>query len=165
MLQHTHANFDPVGFSAPFMLEEKLIFLDLCSYGNLGWDDQKSEADAHQWEKWLSSLPDLERLTIPRCYLAISFMTTYLLPAFSDASNYEYGAVTYLSISHSTQTQVAFIFPKSREAKEAVECTQEGADSRCDGHAPRPGVHRDTGYTLSSRGILDRLYHGTEVDR
>ena len=56
VLQRTHANFDPVGFSAPFMLEGKLIFQDLCSHGNLGWD----KANARRWEKWLSSLPDLE---------------------------------------------------------------------------------------------------------
>ena len=98
VLQRTHANFDPVDFSAAFMLEGKLIFQDLCSYGNMGWDNQSAEADAHRWVKWLSSLPDLDWITMPLCYSAISFKTTYQLHAFSDTSNYVYGAVTYLSI-------------------------------------------------------------------
>ena len=114
VLQRTHANFDPVGFSAPFMLEGKLIFQDLCSHGNLGWDDEMPTADARRWGKWLSSLPDLERLTVPRCYAPTTLKSTYLLHAFSDASNYAYGAVTYLSVSHGTQTQVGFVFAKSR---------------------------------------------------
>ena len=76
------------------MFEGKLIFQDLCSYGNLGWDDEMPEADARWWEKWLSHLPDLEQPPIPRCYLPILFKSTYLLHAFCDASSYAYGAVT-----------------------------------------------------------------------
>ena len=37
ILQRTHLNFDPLGFSSVLILKRKLIFQDLCMCKNLGW--------------------------------------------------------------------------------------------------------------------------------
>ena len=40
VLQKTHLNFDYIGFSAPFLLEGKQVFQELCAIKGLGWDDE-----------------------------------------------------------------------------------------------------------------------------
>ena len=40
VLQKTLLNFDPIGFSAPFLLGGKQVFQELCAIKGLGWDDE-----------------------------------------------------------------------------------------------------------------------------
>ena len=53
----------PLGFTAPFILNVKPILQDLCS-NKLGWDDKFSAEYMHRWQAWMQDLPKLEQLEI-----------------------------------------------------------------------------------------------------
>ena len=50
--------YDPLGFTAPFILPAKRILQDLCRKG-LGWDTRVPDDDLAVWQNWLKDLPRL----------------------------------------------------------------------------------------------------------
>ena len=108
--------YDPLGFAAPFTLPAKTLLQDLCRK-NLGWDDPISDEDLSRWRNWLEELPKLEDLKVSRCFKPINFgeVTSSQLHHFADASQYAYGAVTYLRLTNSKgDVHCSFIIGKSR---------------------------------------------------
>lgn len=110
--------YDPLGFVAPFILPAKALLQDLCRK-NLGWDDPISDDDLTRWRNWLVELPMLEKLKVNRCFKPINFeeVSSSQLHHFADASQYAYGAVTYLRLTDTKgDIHCSFITGKSRLA-------------------------------------------------
>ena len=108
--------YDPLGFAAPFTLLAKALLQDLCRK-NLGWDDPISDEDHTRWRNWLSELPKLEDLKVNRCFKPTHFgeVASSQLHHFADASQYAYGAVTYLRLTNSKgDVYCSFVIGKSR---------------------------------------------------
>lgn len=64
--------FDPLGFVAPVLLEDKRILQELCKE-DTGWDDPVPSAIKAKWEKWRSDLPLLQEFSVARCYKPENF--------------------------------------------------------------------------------------------
>ena len=108
--------YDPRGFSAPFILNAKMILQDLCRY-NFGWDNKILAEYMHRWQAWLQELPKLKQLEIDQCIKSLDFGEISLsqLHHFSDASQQGYRAVTYLRITdHHGNIKCSFVMGKSR---------------------------------------------------
>jgi hypothetical protein len=118
ILSTVSAVYDPLGFLAPLILSIKRILQDMCKSG-LEWDDQISEEHSEQYAKWIDNMSRLGKVCIGRCFQTpelTQVRTVKQLIAFSDASDYGYGAVVYLRISSATQTKVSFLIGKARLA-------------------------------------------------
>ena len=109
--------YDPMGFVSPFILGGKRHFQELCPM-KLGWDDPIPESIAGSWGRWLNDLPGLKHLDIPRCIIPPDFeVDTAQLHHFADASEYAYGAVTYLKLTSTNgEAHSSFMMLKARLA-------------------------------------------------
>jgi hypothetical protein len=118
MLSMVSSIYDPLGLVAPFTLPVKLLLQDLCRR-NVSWDEVLSDEDEQQWRKWMDILPELENVSIPRCYKPDSFgkIQHCELHTFADGSNTGYGAVSYLRmVNEEGQVHCSIIMGKSRVA-------------------------------------------------
>ncbi len=86
--------YDPLGIAGPFVLRAKMLVQDLCRAG-VAWDASASEEDVKQWDRWVAKLSDMTALRVPRCIQPPGAVRRQLLH-FADASDIEYGVVTYL---------------------------------------------------------------------
>ena len=110
--------FDPLGMASPFVLTAKLLLQDLCRM-NLSWDDKLTGPYLDIWENWLSSLPKLEELHMPRCLRPTEFGDISLtqLHYFADASSHGYGVVVYVRFSNTVgQIHCQLLISKARVA-------------------------------------------------
>ena len=64
--------YDPLGFTTPFILQEKLLIQQLCK-GNLGWDEAIPDNIHIQWGKWERQLKEVERLSSDRYFKLANF--------------------------------------------------------------------------------------------
>ncbi|XP_069128774.1 uncharacterized protein [Argopecten irradians] len=118
MLSITSSVYDPLGIASPFVLKAKSILQRLCKNG-VGWDEEISGEDLKDWNDWLNQLPDLEHVSIDRCYKTGSLgkVTSCQLHGFADASNVGFGMVFYLRFIDSVgQIHCSFVFGKARVA-------------------------------------------------
>ena len=106
VLSIVNSIYDPLGLAAPVLLEGKLILQHLVIMGKkkndkpLSWDDPLPEAQSDQWKRWRNSLPELEKIALPRCYHLKDFgnITRAEIYTFSDASKDAIGACVYLRL-------------------------------------------------------------------
>ena len=75
VLSTINSVYDPLGLASPVVLEGKLILQQLVVMGKkanndnpLGWDDPLPEIMNQRWRRWRDVLPDLEKVSTPRCY-------------------------------------------------------------------------------------------------
>ena len=100
LLSMTASVYDPLGFVAPVILEEKLLLQDLCKQkANL--DSVISEEERVRCSRWLEELPYLSELKIPRCFTQVAAASCEI-HCFADASSFAYGACSYLRIVDTT---------------------------------------------------------------
>ena len=110
--------YDPLGFVAPVILHAKSLLQSLCNQ-KYGWDEEISEEDYVTWQGWLRELNSLRTLSVPRCFKPTEFSAVdrVELHHFSDASEYGYGAVSYLRIvDDGGVAHCSFVLGKSRVA-------------------------------------------------
>jgi hypothetical protein len=88
------ALYDPLQFLSPFVLRAKVLMQEIWTAG-IDWDDVLPDELRKQWEKWLSELPLLSKVVIPRC-LRKAHPEKIELHLFSDASKAAYATVAYL---------------------------------------------------------------------
>ena len=118
LLSMTASLYDPLGYVGPVVLIPKLIQQELCRQ-QLDWDDDIPKDLVGGVEEWLKGLPMLKKIEIPRC---IRPTGTSLeegqveLHAFSDASEYAYGAVIYARYAVGNDVKVSLLMAKSRVA-------------------------------------------------
>ena len=105
VLSIVNSVYDPLGLAVPVLLEGRLLLQQLVAMGKktnenrpLGWDDPLPDALLTQWQRWRTSLNELEKVSVPRCYRPVDFGTVVRreIHAFSDASENAIGAAIYL---------------------------------------------------------------------
>ncbi|XP_045135132.1 uncharacterized protein LOC123518388 [Portunus trituberculatus] len=93
--------YDPLGFLAPSVIRAKMIFQEECRR-RTGWDEKLADKTMTAWRRWLTDLPYLTRIRVPRCYRheSTGSTTDVQLHHFSDASQHAYGVVSYLRMTN-----------------------------------------------------------------
>ena len=98
--------FDPLGLISPFTLLARKI-LKQTFEENLGWKDKS-------WQRWLSYLPDLEKVTFPR---HVPFTPDTEIDVFGDAAvNMGHGVAAYARtpVGNNGKFETHLLFAKSR---------------------------------------------------
>jgi hypothetical protein len=94
VLQITTRFYDPLGFLSPVSLVGKLLFPDTWCRG-LAWDELLPSDLGARWNTWVSTLPYLARLRIPRWVGTVDRGHSQV-HMFRDASERAYGAALYI---------------------------------------------------------------------
>ncbi|XP_063446656.1 uncharacterized protein LOC134726186 [Mytilus trossulus] len=112
--------FDPLGLIAPIILKGKIILQELSKQSiKLGWDDPIPKEKEEEWIKWKSTLPEIENISIPRCFKTkdMKEISDAQLHIFSDGSEIGYGACAYLRLVDTNgKVNCSLILGKSRLA-------------------------------------------------
>ena len=126
VLSTINSVYDPLGLASPIVLEGKLILQQLVVMGKkanndnpLGWDDPLPEIMNQRWRRWRDVLPDLEKVSIPRCYHHRGFGTVERreIHAFSDASKEAIGTAVYLrEVDGGGEISVSLLYGRSKIA-------------------------------------------------
>ena len=99
--------FDPLGLVSPFVLRAKALVQRLWAM-ELTWDEPLSGGELEMWKMWLSELPCLGEVEVPRCYKSDTPENASLalcqLHVFCDASEVAFGAVAYVRMSFTDGT-------------------------------------------------------------
>lgn len=109
--------YDPVSVLAPFILPPKRLLQEICRK-NISWDKEVPQATAKQWQEWLADLKRISEFTVPRC-IKDKYSgppVSAQLHHFSDASEYGYGTVSYITLIFKTEVHLSFLLRKSRVA-------------------------------------------------
>ncbi|XP_065195851.1 uncharacterized protein LOC135827251 [Sycon ciliatum] len=86
--------FDPRGQLAPFTVRARVLFQEAC-IRDTGWDEHMEDELTAKWQRWFAELPELAKITIPRCFKDPSSDEPLSLHIFTDASDSAYVAVVY----------------------------------------------------------------------
>ena len=108
--------YDPLGLACPVLLLGKLILQDLCR-DNLDWDVPLSTEYQLRWEQWLTTIIDLNKLSIARCYKPKQFgeVVHIEIHHFADASLQGYGTCSYMrQVNALGDASCALVMAKSR---------------------------------------------------
>ncbi|XP_035233319.1 uncharacterized protein LOC118205140 [Stegodyphus dumicola] len=82
----------------------------------LDWNETLPPLVAEQWENFIKTLPHLEHIHVPRCFLKTD-TNLVVLQGFSDASSKAYGAVIYIqTVSSTGEVNSTLLCSKSRVA-------------------------------------------------
>jgi len=68
----TSSIYDPLGMVSPIILPAKRLLQELCKQG-LGWDEEIRRQESHCWRLWLSDLPLLSIVALPKCLRPVDF--------------------------------------------------------------------------------------------
>lgn len=106
--------YDVCGWLTPVIFWTKSLLQLLWTLG-LQWDEPVPHDVSEKWNKFLSQLPDLNNIRIPR-YVAVQPASEIQLHGFSDGSEAGYSAVVYLRCSSVDNIHVCLLLAKSRVA-------------------------------------------------
>jgi len=108
--------FDPLGFLSPYIVRAKIIMQQIW-IGGLDWDDILPDEITTKVMSWLSELPVLTKVRVPRCLQLGGEVVSVSLHVFVDASQDAYGAVVYMRSEYSDKkVLVSFITSKTKVA-------------------------------------------------
>ncbi|XP_053686981.1 uncharacterized protein LOC128736523 [Sabethes cyaneus] len=110
--------FDPLGLISQFLMHLKITLQDIWRTG-VKWDEQIETKQFESWKIWVTILPELENLSIPRCYrqkTSIIAFDTLQMHCFVDASEHGMAAVVYLRFEESGEVECTMIAAKTRVA-------------------------------------------------
>lgn len=109
--------FDPLGWIAPVVVTAKLIMQRLWA-ARCDWDEPIPDLLYHEWQTYISQLPGLEAIQIPR-QLASGPVRDRSLHGFADASSTAYAAAVYTrSVHQDGRVEVTLLAAKSRVARD-----------------------------------------------
>lgn len=108
--------WDLMGFVAPVTLWAKLIIKSLWA-NNIDWDETPRPEIVAAWHRFVSELPILENVRIPR-HTGIVMECIVSLLGFADASEKAYGGVVYLHVyfPQTNKFTITLVCAKSRVA-------------------------------------------------
>jgi len=107
--------FDPLGLLAPVLLLAKHLMQSIW-LSKIAWDDKLPSEIAESWSLFISELPSLSSVRVPR-FVETQSGSTYLLCGFCDASVRGYAALVYLRVVHpSGQVSVHLLGAKTKLA-------------------------------------------------
>ncbi|XP_053692248.1 uncharacterized protein LOC128740709 [Sabethes cyaneus] len=92
--------FDPLGLLAPFTTLGKMLVQDLWRSG-CEWDSEIDDESFKKWTSWISALPGIAELKIPRSYFGATQSKEFgpiQLHIFTDAGENAYGCAGFLRI-------------------------------------------------------------------
>ena len=109
--------YDPLGYISPYILMARRIFQEVCRLQK-GWDEPLPVELEEQWGRWLEDLHEIMKFKVPRCIKPVGIpVKRAQLHHFADASEYGYGAASYLKvILEDNSVHVNLIKAKSRLA-------------------------------------------------
>lgn len=112
--------FDPLGWVCPVVFRMKLLLQSLLGSVDdsrkIEWDAPASSDIVRQWLDITSDLPNLQRLSIPRC-LKINKNARYTLHGFCDGSSLGFAAAVYVRTEHPNgSVLVRLLIAKTRVA-------------------------------------------------
>uniref|UniRef100_A0AAG5D3P8 Integrase catalytic domain-containing protein n=1 Tax=Anopheles atroparvus TaxID=41427 RepID=A0AAG5D3P8_ANOAO len=108
--------YDPLGLIGHFLMSLKIILQDAWRSGRQ-WDDELPEELAKRWLAWISGLPTLREVYVPRCYRHITPINTDVeLHTFCDAGEGGMAAVAYFRFGVGQDVECALIGSKTRVA-------------------------------------------------
>ena len=118
VLSVVNSVYDHLGLAAPVLLQGRLLLQQLVSMG------EKKTATAPEelslgWKSWKNALPDLQNISIQRCYHPPQFgpVTRAELHAFSDASQTAIGVAVYLLLFNCKEDDsVSLLFEQAKVA-------------------------------------------------
>ncbi|XP_055685305.1 uncharacterized protein LOC129791261 [Lutzomyia longipalpis] len=87
--------FDPIGLIGPIVLQAKMLLQKVWKE-NLDWDTPVEGSILKEWTSFISNLPAVQDIRIPRWAATIAISVEDQLHVFCDASLLAYGAVIYL---------------------------------------------------------------------
>ena len=118
ILSVTSSIYDPLGILSPIILPAKRLLQDLCKQGR-GWDEEIGGQESQCWRLWLSDLPLLSSVAMPRCLRPVDFgqIQDAELHHFANASQFAYGTVSYARlVNENGRIHCSFLAGKSRLA-------------------------------------------------
>ncbi|GFV75370.1 DUF5641 domain-containing protein [Trichonephila clavipes] len=104
--------FDPLGFLGPILTKAKLILQKLWVI-KLEWDEPLSNPIAKEWNDFVSTLPVIQNIHVPRLVIGKGKI---IIHGFADASTAAYGAVLYAQSISEEDVSTRLLCSKSRVA-------------------------------------------------
>ncbi|GFU44951.1 uncharacterized protein TNCV_4234761 [Trichonephila clavipes] len=104
--------FDPLGFLGPILTKAKLILQKLWVL-KLEWDEPLSNPIAKEWNDFVSTLPVIQNIHVPRLVIG---KVRIIVHGFADASTAAYGAVLYAQSISEEDVSTRLLCSKSRVA-------------------------------------------------
>ncbi|XP_065076509.1 uncharacterized protein LOC135700047 [Ochlerotatus camptorhynchus] len=117
MLRVLMSMFDPLGLIAHFLMYLKVLLQDVWRSG-IDWDDEIDDALFDKWQTWLQVLPQVEQISIPRCYRTRTTpdCEDIQLHTFVDAGDNGMAAVCYLRFAQDDVVECRLVAAKTRVA-------------------------------------------------
>ncbi|XP_062556661.1 uncharacterized protein LOC134221484 [Armigeres subalbatus] len=100
--------FDPLGLIAHFLADLKFLLQNIWR-SSVTWDEEIGDEEYDKWKIWLSALPQVEKLQIPRCFwpdYSINQVDEVQLHSFVDAGKNGMAAVCYLRFRKNELTSI-----------------------------------------------------------
>ena len=108
--------FDPIGYTAPFVIRAKIGLQKLWEAG-YSWDAVLPEECQDEWKRFFREMEELKLVTFDRCLTPNDVVGKPLLCVFSDASMDAFGACAYLRWeTKDGDHKTRFVAAKSRVA-------------------------------------------------
>ena len=108
--------FDPIGYTAPFVIRAKVGLQKLWE-GGYEWDEDLPDDYQGEWKKFFEEMEELKTVSFERCLSPNDVVGKPLLCIFSDASMDAFGACAYLRWeTNNGDYQTRFVAAKSRVA-------------------------------------------------
>ncbi|XP_012150920.2 uncharacterized protein LOC105663836 [Megachile rotundata] len=108
--------FDPLGWVTPVVIKGKILMQHLWHF-KCDWDVNIPNAILDEWISYYKQLPCLRQLSLPRWVNYGSYVKSYELHGFADASSSAYAAVVYLkTITLSGDVTISLLTAKSKVA-------------------------------------------------
>lgn len=106
--------FDPLGFLSPITIFAKIMIQSLW-LAHTGWDERPPQLIIDTWERFVSELPGLSSISLPRHILQKN--KSVQIHGFSDASEKAYSACVYIRlITNDGQVQTHLVIAKTKVA-------------------------------------------------
>ncbi|XP_071580298.1 uncharacterized protein, partial [Temnothorax nylanderi] len=108
--------YDPLGWASPIVIAAKMLMQELW-LRKIDWDAPIPDDLLHQWINYVSDLPNISKIRIPRWTGMRQDKIDVELHGFADASTRAYAAVVFLRIVHSpSNIQVILLAAKTKVA-------------------------------------------------
>ncbi|XP_058467437.1 uncharacterized protein LOC131439240 [Malaya genurostris] len=110
--------FDPLGLIANFLMFLKILLQEVWRSG-VQWDDPIDELSYEKWKLWLKVLPEVEKVSVPRCYRVLTSLSARMeiqLHTFVDASENGFAATVHLRYVQNGMVECNLVSAKTRVA-------------------------------------------------
>ena len=108
--------FDPMGLLGHFIMYLKVLLQEIWR-GAYTWDQQLDGRIAEKWATWLRVLPEVEKVSVPRCYRKLcTTQANVQLHVFCDASESGTAAVAYFRFEEEGNVESIIVGSKTRVA-------------------------------------------------